>query len=87
MLLEMFWRSLPALKKKATANCDSPEINTAVESNKPWLDDTPEPVKILILADVADVSGGECNALVLKDWEEFTVCVGTAGCVGNADTS
>jgi len=36
---------------------------------------------------VADVSGGECSALVLKGWEAFAIDAGIAGCVGNADTS
>ncbi len=43
-------------------------------------------MKTLTFADVADVSGGECSALVVKDWEEFAIDAGIAGCVGIADT-
>jgi len=68
----MFWRSCSALKKNATANCDNPEINTTVESNRPWLNGSPEPMKLLTFADVA-------SALVLKDWEEFAIDAGIAG--------
>lgn len=42
---------------------------------------------MLTFAEVADASGRECNALVLKDWEEFAVGAGIAGCVGHAATS
>ncbi len=53
-------------------NCIKPKIKT--EFNRSWLNDTPKPVKTLTFADLIDVSDDECNALVLKDWEEFAVC-------------
>ena len=43
-------------------------------------------MKTLTFADVADVSGGECSALVLKGWEEFATGAEIVGCVGNVDT-
>ena len=43
-------------------------------------------MKTLTFANVADISGGKCSALVLKDWEEFATDVGIAGYIGNADT-
>lgn len=86
-LPEMFGHHARSYRKKDTANCDSPEINMTVGSNRPWLNGTPEPAKTLTFADVADVSGGECSALVLKDWEEFAVDARIAGGVGNAYTS
>ncbi len=57
-----------------------------VGSNRPWLNGTPEPVITPIFADVDDVSGGKCSALVFKDWKEFAIDAGIAGCVENADT-